>query len=120
MADDIKLDPSPESTWAASADYKAAWHEKYGATSPSANASKEEWVKYASTTGGMTKEDAEAATRDDLIARYGANTLYVAPSAPNTTTASAGEGPEGNVAGDPTDKTATGTTGTAAGTTATR
>lgn len=47
----VDLNPDPQSTWGASDEYKAAWHEKYGVNRPSDNASKQEWADYAEKVG---------------------------------------------------------------------
>lgn len=88
---DIELDPNPESTWAASDEYKAEWHKKYGNVSPKASATKAEWVEFA-TKNGMDESDAESATRDELVERFGAETLVGAPSAPADSIPGQGDG----------------------------
>lgn len=111
---EFELNEDPQSTWGQSEEYKQAWHEKYGNVSPKAGASKAEWVEFA-TRNGMSQTDAENATRDDLIERFGAETLQSGASAPNSPVGSpqgTGEGPEGNLPNDPAKRTATTRTGT--------
>lgn len=115
---DFELDADPQSTWGQTEEYKAAWHAKYGNVSPKASASKAEWEEFA-TKNGMSASDAQDATRDDLIAKYGASTVVDGASVANDEIAGQGEGTsaEGNVASDPAKRTAT---NTSTGGTATR
>jgi hypothetical protein len=109
---DMELDESPESTWGASDEYKAAWHEKYGNVSPKAGASKAEWEEFA-TKNGMSAEEAADATRAELVERFGAETVVTSPSAPNDTVPGQGAGKAASPSpGDPAVKTATGGTRT--------
>lgn len=67
MADN--LNPDPSSTWGASDEYKARWHEEYGLKEPAEGASKADWLEYADKRGvtgvddSMTRADIQAAVR---------------------------------------------------------
>lgn len=80
-----ELSPDPASTWGASEEYRDAWNHKYGNVSPSANASKAEWVKFA-VKNGLPEDEAESATRAALVERYGASQVVVAPAVTGDTT----------------------------------
>lgn len=84
---DFELSEDPMSTWGATEGYKAAWQERYGLRTPKAGATKAEWAEFASTHGGMSAEEAEASTRDDLSKKFGADQPFSG--------ASTGEGVEG-------------------------
>lgn len=85
---DVELNPSPESTWGATEEYKAAWLQKYGTVAPGKSASKAEWVEFA-VKAGKSQEDAENATRDELAAEFTPGEVVSAPSAPNEPVAEA-------------------------------
>ncbi len=98
---DLELNEDPQSTWGATAEYKAAWHEKYGNPVPKSSASKGDWVAFA-VSQGADEAEAEASTRDDLASAYGAAGIVSAPSAPMDAKPGqgAGTGPSPS-AGDP-------------------
>jgi hypothetical protein len=67
----MEIHEDPASTYGREPEYIAAWNEKYGASKPSGNASKAEWVDYAVKYHGVSQDEAEAMTATDLKDTYG-------------------------------------------------